>query len=127
MYFGFNFTFFPQFLMGYLGMNRRYHHYAPEFQIYHVTLVTRGGGARGGVSDAAGLPHLVARLRRTLELNPWGATGLEWQTTSPPPRENFERSPMVAEEAYAYHPEAETPRQEHPGRREPHNPQGAAS
>ena len=36
MYLGFNLTFFPQFVLGYLGMPRRYHAYAPEFQIYNV-------------------------------------------------------------------------------------------
>jgi cytochrome c oxidase subunit 1 len=34
--------------------------------------------------------------------NPWGAKGLEWQTPSPPPTENFEETPIVTEEAYAY-------------------------
>ena len=34
--------------------------------------------------------------------NPWNATGLEWQTTSPPPTDNFEETPLVTEEAYAY-------------------------
>lgn len=34
--------------------------------------------------------------------NPWRATGLEWQTTSPPPQDNFEELPIVTEEAYAY-------------------------
>lgn len=34
--------------------------------------------------------------------NPWGATGLEWQTTSPPPTHNFEETPVVTMEPYAY-------------------------
>jgi cytochrome c oxidase subunit 1 len=34
--------------------------------------------------------------------NPWGATGLEWQTPSPPPLENFTTTPIVTQEAYAY-------------------------
>jgi cytochrome c oxidase subunit 1 len=35
--------------------------------------------------------------------NPWRATGLEWQTSSPPPTFNFEKTPIVTEEAYSYH------------------------
>jgi cytochrome c oxidase subunit 1 len=34
--------------------------------------------------------------------NPWGAKGLEWETTSPPPTFNFDKTPIVTEEAYAY-------------------------
>ena len=34
--------------------------------------------------------------------NPWGAKGLEWETPSPPPTTNFEITPVVTEEAYAY-------------------------
>ena len=33
---GFNLTFFPQFMLGYLGMPRRYHAYPPEFQVLNV-------------------------------------------------------------------------------------------
>jgi cytochrome c oxidase subunit 1 len=36
--------------------------------------------------------------------NPWHATGLEWQTTSPPPPENFTETPVVGE-PYQYEPE----------------------
>jgi cytochrome c oxidase subunit 1 len=35
-------------------------------------------------------------------MNPWGATGLEWQTTSPPPVHNFEETPIVTRAAYDY-------------------------
>ncbi|MCQ8783989.1 cytochrome c oxidase subunit I [Mangrovibrevibacter kandeliae] len=124
MFFGFNFTFFPQFVMGYLGMNRRYHHYAPEFQIYHVA------SSMGAVILAAAylLPmgYLTWSLFRgqKARANPWGATGLEWQTSSPPPKHNFDQRPVVTERAYVYHPDQESPRHEEPNAREPHNPQG---
>ena len=32
--------------------------------------------------------------------NPWGAKTLEWQTSSPPPHENFLQTPQVTKEAY---------------------------
>ena len=59
-YIGFNLTFFPQFVVGYLGMPRRYHAYPPEFQIYHV-LSSAGASILGvGLSVAADLSDLVA-------------------------------------------------------------------
>jgi cytochrome c oxidase subunit 1 len=34
--------------------------------------------------------------------NPWQATGLEWQTQSPPLTENFTEMPIMDHEAYDY-------------------------
>jgi len=34
--------------------------------------------------------------------NPWGAAGLEWKTSSPPPTENFATTPIVTQDAYDY-------------------------
>ena len=59
MFFGFNFTFFPQFIAGYLGMPRRYHVYPPEFEIYNVLSSAGRLRARGRLSAAAALPGLV--------------------------------------------------------------------
>ena len=39
--------------------------------------------------------------------NPWRATGLEWQTASPPPTHNFESEPQAPDDVYAYGPEVE--------------------
>ena len=97
---GFNLTFFPQFVLGYLGMPRRYHAYPPEFQIFNV-LSTAGASILGvGYLLAAHLFYLVAQVReRIAGPNPWNATGLEWQTTSPPPKHNFEETPIVTGQA----------------------------
>jgi cytochrome c oxidase subunit 1 len=104
MFFGFNLTFFPQFVMGYLGMPRRYHVYAPEFQIYHV--LSTSGAAVLGVAYIMPLFYLIWSLRHgeRAGINPWNAKGLEWQAPSPPPHENFITAPFV-EEPYNYHPE----------------------
>jgi cytochrome c oxidase subunit 1 len=112
IFLGFNLTFFPQFVLGYLGMPRRYHAYPPEFQVLNV-LSTSGASilAVGYLMPLCYLLWSLVRGRRAGP-NPWGATGLEWQTSSPPPPDNFERPPIVTEEAYAYHllcPVAEEP------------------
>ena len=102
IFIGFNLTFFPQFILGYVGMPRRYHAYAPEFQVLNVL------SSAGATVLAAGylLPmvYLMWSLKfgRKAGNNPWGAVGLEWATTSPPPTENFHVTPVVTWEAYDY-------------------------
>ena len=99
---GFNLTFFPQFLVGYVGMPRRYHAYAPEFQVLNVL------STAGATILAAGylLPMIYfawsLKFGRKAGSNPWGAVGLEWATTSPPPKENFHETPVVTWDAYDY-------------------------
>ena len=102
IFIGFNLTFFPQFILGYLGMPRRYHAYPPEFQVFNVL-------ASAGASVLA-IGYLLPVLYFTYSIfkgqaagsNPWGATGLEWTTQSPPLPENFPDQPVVTEEAYDY-------------------------
>jgi cytochrome c oxidase subunit 1 len=95
IFFGFNLTFFPQFIMGSRGMPRRYARYEPEFEIFHqmstVGSLVLGAGL---VICAAVLVYSLIRGRRA-EANPWGAATLEWQTTSPPPHDNFEHVPAM--------------------------------
>jgi cytochrome c oxidase subunit 1 len=102
---GFNMTFFPQFVLGYLGMPRRYHVYPEEFQILHV--LSTAGASILAIGFIIPLVYFMLSLRtgRIAGDNPWGATGLEWKTSSPPPTENFHVTPIVTEEAYAYPPE----------------------
>lgn len=109
MFVGFNFTFFPQFILGYLGMPRRYHSYPPEFQIWHV--LSSAGAVILALAYLVPLVYLTLSLRygRRAGDNPWGATGLEWATTSPPPRENFLIPPTVDSEPYRYHATHEEP------------------
>jgi cytochrome c oxidase subunit 1 len=104
---GFNLTFFPQFLLGYLGMPRRYHFYPDEFQVLNV--MSSAGASILGLGYVIPLIYLIWSLRYSPVAgpNPWGATGLEWQTSSPPPTNNFETQPVVTEEAYAYGPKEE--------------------
>jgi cytochrome c oxidase subunit 1 len=103
IFLGFNLTFFPQFVLGYLGMPRRYHSYPPEFQVFNV--LSTAGASILAVGYVLPLFYLMWSLKygRLAGPNPWRATGLEWQTTSPPPKDNFEKMPVVTEEPYAYH------------------------
>ena len=109
MFFGFNFTFFPQFIMGYAGMPRRYHVYPPEFQVYHV-MSTVGASVLAG---AYLLPPVYFGwslfFGKRATANPWGAAGLEWQTSSPPPTKNFNAPPKIPERPYDYHPAGQAP------------------
>ncbi len=99
---GFNLTFFPQYILGYLGMPRRYHVYPEEFQVLNV--MSSAGASILAIGYAFPLTYLLWSLRygRTAPANPWRATGLEWTTPSPPPTENFEQVPVVYDEAYDY-------------------------
>jgi cytochrome c oxidase subunit 1 len=102
IFIGFNLTFFPQFVVGYLGMPRRYHAYPPEFQVLNV--LSSAGASILGVGYLIPMIYLMWSLRygRLAGSNPWGAVGLEWTTTSPPPTENFEETPTVTWEPYDY-------------------------
>ncbi|MEP7271571.1 MAG: cbb3-type cytochrome c oxidase subunit I [Acidobacteriota bacterium] len=101
---GFNLTFFPQFLLGYMGMPRRYHAYPAE-PIWQVLNVMSTAGA-----SVLGLGYILPVIYFTWSMrygqkaaaNPWPASGLEWQTASPPPTENFEHTPVVTTEAYDF-------------------------
>lgn len=99
---GFNLTFFPQFILGYLGMPRRYAVYPPEFQTLNV--ISTAGASILGLGYVIPLIYLAwsARYGPVAGPNPWKATGLEWKTASPPPTHNFEETPVVTEEPYAY-------------------------
>jgi cytochrome c oxidase subunit 1 len=102
IFIGFNLTFFPQFLLGYLGMPRRYHAYPEEFQALNV--LSTAGASILGVGYLIPLVYLIWSMRygRPAPDNPWGAKGLEWTTPSPPETHNFPVPPVVDEEAYDY-------------------------
>jgi cytochrome c oxidase subunit 1 len=100
---GFFFTFLPQYLVGYNGMPRRYHHYAPEFQVWNV--MSSAGASILGIGYVLPLLYLLYSLKYGPKAgpNPWHATGLEWQTPSPPPKDNFPETPVVVRGPYEYH------------------------
>nr|MCU0231356.1 cbb3-type cytochrome c oxidase subunit I [Acidobacteriota bacterium] len=94
-FFGFNLTFFTQFVLGSRGMPRRYFNYLPEFQGLHQ-LSTIGSYVLGVglLLSAIALLHALF-AGRPAPANPWGAGSLEWFTSSPPPTDNFAVEPEV--------------------------------
>jgi cytochrome c oxidase subunit 1 len=102
IFIGFFLTFLPQFVLGYLGMPRRYHAYPPEFQVLNV--MSSAGASILAVGYLLPFGYLFFSLVRGQPAgpNPWGATGLEWQTPSPPPTRNFEEAPTVTQGPYEY-------------------------
>ena len=106
---GFNLTFFPQFLLGYMGMPRRYWAYPPEFQVLNV--LSSAGASVLAVGFLLPLLYFAWSLKygEVAGNNPWQATGLEWETSSPPPTHNFHQIPIVTKDPYAYGEDAEVP------------------
>ena len=92
---GFNLTFFPQFIAGYLGMPRRYHAYPPEYQVFNV--FSSAGASILAVGYIVPLVYLTFSLFKGAKapVDPWGSMGLEWEIPSPPPTENFTVTPVV--------------------------------
>jgi cytochrome c oxidase subunit I len=99
---GFNLTFFPQFILGYMGMPRRYHAYPPEWQVLNV--MSSAGATILGAGYLLPMVYFIWAMRYgpAAKENPWQAVGLEWETASPPPTENFLTQPEVVGEAYDY-------------------------
>ena len=100
---GFNTLYFPMFIMGYMGMPRRYYDYLPEFQPLHIISTV------GSWILVSGILVMIANLLSGLKSgkkapdNPWGGTTLEWTVPSPPPLENFEEIPTVTTGPYDHH------------------------
>jgi cytochrome c oxidase subunit 1 len=105
--FGFNATFIPQFLLGNAGQPRRYFAYDDIYWVLNVA------STAGATLQALGFIMIFLNLAYALKNgaiagdNPWGASGLEWRTTSPPPKHNFAETPIVDEDAYTYQKKGE--------------------
>jgi cytochrome c oxidase subunit 1 len=101
VFFGFNLTFFVQFVMGSRGMPRRYYDYPEQFTSYHQL------SSIGSFVMAVGFFVILGCLLHSLfkgklaPANPWGGNSLEWWITSPPPPHNFDETP-VAEDPYEF-------------------------
>ncbi len=102
LFVGFNMLYFSMLIMGWEGMPRRYYDHLPEFHTMHIIATV------GSWCLIAGLilvfSNLIAGLfkRKEIDSNPWGGASLEWQTSSPPPKENFEHPPHVESGPYDF-------------------------
>ncbi len=103
VFFSFNLTFIPQFIMGSRGMPRRYFDYDPRFEFMHQ--LSSLGAFIMGLTLFAIVVNLVVSLKtgKKAPANPWGGSTLEWQTASPPPLYNFPiGQDIVVPELYEY-------------------------
>lgn len=105
----FNLLFFPMYLAGVMGMNRRIAEYLPYLE--GINVLVSIAGFLFGASFLLTLGNLWVSWRRgpIASANPWGAKTMEWQTTSPPPLHNFERQPVLTWDLYEYGEGTPTP------------------
>ena len=102
LFIGFNTLYFPMFILGFEGMPRRYYDFLPRYDNLQMLSIA------GSWILAAGLFAMFANLAWALVRgeragrNPWGAATLEWQVSSPPPAENFEKIPEVTKGPYDF-------------------------
>ncbi|MBO0713180.1 MAG: cbb3-type cytochrome c oxidase subunit I [Acidimicrobiales bacterium] len=104
MVIGTNVTFLPMFGMGFLGMPRRVASYSALPGLGTLNLISSCGAAVLAISVLVLLVNVSESLRRRTPAppDPWGGFTLEWATSSPPPRFNFDRSfPIPRIRSYA--------------------------
>jgi len=99
---GFNVTFFPQFILGALGMPRRYFDYIPAYE--SLNKISTVGSWLIAIGFFITLYVIIRGLQNGAKApaNPWGSKTLEWQTSSPPPHFNFDNEPVVTAGPYEY-------------------------
>jgi cytochrome c oxidase subunit 1 len=103
LFFGFNLTFIPQFILGMEGMPRRYYDYPAQYQTLHT--ISTIGAYLNGFGYMFALVNLLwtAKFGKVkAPRNPYNSVSLEWQTQSPPIHENFPETPVVDKEPYHY-------------------------
>ena len=100
---GFNTLYFPMFVMGWLGMPRRYYDYLPEYTIYHqISTVGSWIIITGMIIMFTNLFRGMKKGKIVTEKNIWGGETLEWTVATPPIHENFEEVPIITDGFYEY-------------------------
>ncbi len=99
---GFNMLYFPKFIMGYMGMPRRYYDYLPMFTPYQRISTIGSWILAGTIFFMVGyFIHALFKGKKATS-NPWGGVTLEWHIASPPPMENFHEIPAITHEPYDF-------------------------
>ncbi|MEW6651985.1 MAG: cytochrome c oxidase subunit I [Bacteroidota bacterium] len=99
---GFNMLYFPKFILGYMGMPRRYYDYLPQFEPLQFISTVGSWILAGTIFFIIGyLIHALFKGKKATS-NPWGGVTLEWHIPSPPPLENFKEIPTVTHEPYDF-------------------------
>jgi cytochrome c oxidase subunit I len=103
LFIGFNLLYFPMFIMGWLGMPRRYYDYLPEYTIYHQ-ISTYGSWVLilGLIIMFTNLYMGYKKGKKVTEKNVWGGETLEWTIETPPTFENFDDIPLITDGPYEY-------------------------
>jgi cytochrome c oxidase subunit 1 len=94
---GTNLTFFPMFFLGMDGMPRRVADYPSNAGWTGLNRVATVGAFIIATATLVFLINVVRTLRRPADspADPWAGHTLEWWTSSPPPRLNFESLPPI--------------------------------
>lgn len=103
---GFNVLYFPFFIMGYMGMPRRYYDYLPQFEGWHILSTVGSWILVSGIMFMFGNLFYALLKGPKAPMNPWGGTTLEWKVPSPPPLENFDEIPVVTGGPYVHNKES---------------------
>ncbi len=99
---GFNMLYIPFFVLGWMGMPRRYYDYLPQYHDMHLLSTIGSWVLISGILIMLG--NLIVSLRKgeKAPANPWNGTTLEWSVPSPPPLLNFEEIPEIDRGPYDY-------------------------